>query len=153
MNERTAIMEYAKSLINGTSLPIELLEGESDHDDIFWMILGEEDFARADYWKWRKTSGDANPLIWRVEPDNTKDMVTVFDWLILKTLLNHLRQVISVDFISLEKRLQNSVYIINCIWELFVLVGKEARSNRRAIRLALDTATVGFCAFNFQKDN
>ncbi|KJA28999.1 hypothetical protein HYPSUDRAFT_128486 [Hypholoma sublateritium FD-334 SS-4] len=123
--ERTAARKYAESLSNDKSPPIELLEGESDDDEMFWMMLGDEDFARADYWKWRKIfSGIPDPMIWRVEPDTTTQQA-----------------MIPVEFISLDKCLQASIYIINCVWELFVLVGKEARSSKRAIQLALDTAT------------
>ena len=38
------------------------------------------------------------------------------------------------------------VFIVDCIWEYFVLVGPDARGNRREIRLALQTATV--CPFS-----
>lgn len=34
------------------------------------------------------------------------------------------------------------VCIIDCLWEYFVLVGPEARGQRKEIRLALDAATV-----------
>lgn len=35
-----------------------------------------------------------------------------------------------------------SVYILDCIWELFVLVGGDARGKRDDIRLALSVADV-----------
>jgi hypothetical protein len=41
-----------------------------------------------------------------------------------------------------ETAIQVSVYVIDCVWELFVLVGKEARGKRRDIKLALSVATV-----------
>lgn len=42
-----------------------------------------------------------------------------------------------------EENAQNkSVYIIDCVWEHFVLVGHDARGDRVDIRLALDTARV-----------
>ena len=34
------------------------------------------------------------------------------------------------------------MYIVDCVWEYFVLVGSEARGQRRDIRLALAVATV-----------
>jgi len=42
----------------------------------------------------------------------------------------------------MEQNLQNSVYVMSCIWELFVVVGKNARGDRRAIRCAVDLAKV-----------
>lgn len=36
-----------------------------------------------------------------------------------------------------------SVFIVDCIWELFVLVGSAARGRRLEIRLALTVADVG----------
>ena len=35
-----------------------------------------------------------------------------------------------------------SVFLVDCVWELFVLVGSEARSRRLEIRLALSVAEV-----------
>lgn len=39
---------------------------------------------------------------------------------------------------------QESVYIIDCCWEFFVLVGKDARAKRSDITLGIDTAMVRF---------
>lgn len=36
----------------------------------------------------------------------------------------------------------NQVYLIDCSWEFFVLVGKDARAKRRDIRTALAAAMV-----------
>lgn len=52
-----------------------------------------------------------------------------------------------VEFISMEQDHHASVYLINCIWEFFVLVCEQARDNRQAIRLALDTAMVNWLIF------
>lgn len=47
---------------------VELIEGESDNNEMFWMMLGERDYANADYWKWRpSTTTDCVPRIWRVD--------------------------------------------------------------------------------------
>ena len=34
---------------------------------MFWMMLGDADYARAEYWKWRPNSATALPRIWRVD--------------------------------------------------------------------------------------
>jgi len=66
------------------------------------------------------------------------------------------RQVIPVEFMSMEQHIQESVYVINCIWELFVLVGKNARGHRKTIRWAVELSKVThtplllFCGSNPQ---
>jgi len=42
----------------------------------------------------------------------------------------------------MEQDLQKSIYLLDCIWEIFVMVGKEARSDKQAIRFALDIGMV-----------
>jgi len=39
---------------------------------------------------------------------------------------------------------ERSIYIIDCIWELFVLVGAAARGDRVNIKAALSAAKVRF---------
>lgn len=39
---------------------------------MFWMFLGDDGYARADYWKWKKQTAEMNekhadPRIWRIE--------------------------------------------------------------------------------------
>jgi hypothetical protein len=65
--ERQVALEYALSLVTG-SHPVELVEQESDDSEMFWMMLGEADYAMADYWKWRPDlAATALPRIWRVD--------------------------------------------------------------------------------------
>lgn len=56
-------------------------------------------------------------------------------------------KVISIPFISMEQDFQKSIYLLDCIWEIFVMVGKEARSNKEAIRFALDVGMVYYNLF------
>lgn len=49
---------------------MELVEEESDDNEMFWMMLGDADYARADYWKWRPDLAKALPRIWRVDPSS-----------------------------------------------------------------------------------
>lgn len=64
--ERQAALEYALSLTSESS-PVELVEQESDDNEMFWMMLGDADYARADYWRWRPDLATALPRIWRVD--------------------------------------------------------------------------------------
>lgn len=122
--ERQAALQYAKSIARESEV-VELTQGENDDNDMFWMVLGDEAFAEADYWKWRRAADyDIQPSAWRVDSSKRAHM------------LSH------VEFWSDEANPAQSVYIINCIWELFVLVGSNARGKRQDIRLAFETAKV-----------
>ncbi|KAH6913911.1 hypothetical protein BKA70DRAFT_1096251 [Coprinopsis sp. MPI-PUGE-AT-0042] len=120
--ERTAARKYAEQLAGGESVT-ELYEGKEDNDDsMFWMVLGDQPYANADYWKWRGAMSKPEPTMWRV---NASKRVNILS---------------PVEFFSQEPNPRQSVYVANCIWELFVLVGPDARGSRRDIRLALDVA-------------
>ncbi|KAH7924624.1 hypothetical protein BV22DRAFT_1034934 [Leucogyrophana mollusca] len=120
--ERQAALEYARGFSAKGTTVIELVEGENDTDDgMFWMILGDGDYAKADYWKWRSSSPSADPRCWVV------DVVQVDE------------PIRSVSPLSSGTLLQGSVYIVDCVWEFFVLVGKEARAQRQNIKLAVQT--------------
>ncbi|CAA7259079.1 unnamed protein product [Cyclocybe aegerita] len=120
--ERKAAFQYANALLDNKGFPIELVEGENDADEMFWMIMGETEFAAADYWRWRKMSFYIDPFVWRVDIKSMGQPVS------------------PVQFISMEQDLQQKVYIVHCIWELFIVVGKNARSDRSTIRFALEVA-------------
>ena len=47
-----------------------------------------------------------------------------------------------VPTFSTQLKVDSSVFLIDCIWELFVLVGTRARGSRQDIRLALSSAKV-----------
>ena len=64
--ERQAAQGYALSLAVESS-PVELVEQESDDNEMFWMMLGNDDYARADYWKWRPDLATVLSRIWRVD--------------------------------------------------------------------------------------
>jgi len=118
--ERNAALQYAETMTKESVSPIELYEGENDNDEMFWLILGDDGFAKADYWRWRMNLANTEPSIWRVDLASGGPFIR------------------TVELISMEQDHQDSVYLINCIWEFFVLVCEHARGNRQAIRLALD---------------
>ncbi|THV02373.1 hypothetical protein K435DRAFT_351754 [Dendrothele bispora CBS 962.96] len=117
--EREAARRYGKSLSDNV---VEMIQGENDGDEMFWMVLGSEEYAQAHYWKWRPAAADIETRVWRVDVNRAKDAV------------------ISVPFLRSNEIVRN-VFIIDCVWELFVLVGRKARGNRDDIRLALSVAT------------
>jgi hypothetical protein len=64
--EREAATAYARSLAPSGNI-VELVEGVNDDDEMFWMILGNDDYAKADYWRWRPSTAGTEPKIWRVD--------------------------------------------------------------------------------------
>jgi hypothetical protein len=40
------------------------------------MILGDDTFAKADYWQWRRAFDNIDPSVWRIELSNTMDPVS-----------------------------------------------------------------------------
>uniref|UniRef100_D8QC06 Gelsolin-like domain-containing protein n=1 Tax=Schizophyllum commune (strain H4-8 / FGSC 9210) TaxID=578458 RepID=D8QC06_SCHCM len=111
--EREAALQYAKILSGGAEDAItRLTEGEDDQDEMFWAMLGDEAWASADYWQWRKEATNIDPRVWLVEDGASK----------------------------------SSVFVVDCIWEYFVVVGHEARGKRKEIRqavtVAMDLATL-----------
>jgi hypothetical protein len=69
-DERRAALAYAQNLAKtGTSI-IELTDGENDDDEMFWMILGNDEYAKADYWQWRRDTAEVDPCIWKVNVED-----------------------------------------------------------------------------------
>jgi hypothetical protein len=74
--ERKAALQYAQSLAPSPESIVELVEGESDQDEMFWLILGEGDYARADYWRWKSSAPTLNPRAWRVHVNRENQSVS-----------------------------------------------------------------------------
>ena len=67
MDERNAARMYSRTL--GSNMT-EISEGEEGQAGMFWMVLGEGDYANADYWRWRPGSKDAEASAWHVTSKN-----------------------------------------------------------------------------------
>ncbi|KAH7915180.1 hypothetical protein BJ138DRAFT_1142208 [Hygrophoropsis aurantiaca] len=120
--ERQAALAYARGFAAKGATMIELVEGENDADDgMFWMILGDGDYAKADYWQWRSRSPVVDPHCWTIDVSRVDEPIR------------------SLTPLSSSTMLQESVYIIDCVWEFFVVVGREARAQRQNIKLAVET--------------
>ncbi|KAF9263290.1 hypothetical protein L218DRAFT_973111 [Marasmius fiardii PR-910] len=119
VTEREAALAYARKLKDSV---VELFQGLSDEDEMFWIVLGEGPFATADYWKWKRDSSDVELHIWRVDTSNPNLPVT------------------TVESLKTEDA-RNYVHILDCVWEYFVVVGRSARGKRADIRLGLTVAT------------
>ncbi|THG99521.1 hypothetical protein EW026_g2852 [Hermanssonia centrifuga] len=121
--ERHAALKYAQSLAPSASDIIELVEGESDEDEMFWLILGEGEYAKADYWRWKATSDHWQARIWMVNGDQADSVL------------------LPLASISNAVSPHSHIFILDCVWEYFVLVGSEARGKRKDIRIALNVAS------------
>ncbi|EIN11515.1 hypothetical protein PUNSTDRAFT_83145 [Punctularia strigosozonata HHB-11173 SS5] len=119
--EREAAAAYARSLANDQKAVSVLTEGVDDDDEMFWMMLGEPEYANAHHWRWRPDVPSPHPRVWRVDAGT-------------KEVAHH------VPFVSAERALRSSVLVVDCVWEFFVLVGTEARGDRHNIRTALSLA-------------
>jgi len=64
--ERQAAIKYASRICDRRANIIEMFEAENDQVEAFWMALGDEEFAKADYWQWRRNAPDVDPRIWRI---------------------------------------------------------------------------------------
>ncbi|CAL1707916.1 unnamed protein product [Somion occarium] len=118
--EREYALEYALSIAVSPDSIIELSEGENDEDEMFWMILGDREYARADYWQWRQSAPSRVPRMWRiVQQQPFAEKVTPT---------------------SVLPSFSDAVYIIDSVWEYFILIGSQARGKRSHIRLALSLA-------------
>ncbi|KAI8993829.1 hypothetical protein BD414DRAFT_513494 [Trametes punicea] len=117
--ERQAAVKYAQGLASSAENVVELTEDESLKDEMFWMILGEGDYAKADYWQWRAQAPAVDPRAWGIDSGHGGDAIR------------------PIAFLPTQQEFAKSVYLVDCIWELFVLVGSEARGRRLEIRLGL----------------
>ncbi|KAG6378251.1 hypothetical protein JVT61DRAFT_13957 [Boletus reticuloceps] len=122
--ERTAALRYAQDMATKGTLVKELVEGENDGDEeMFWMIVGDsESYAKADYWRWRHSIVPSGPRCWLVDVTDLETPIR------------------PVPTVFAETIQQESVYIIDCFWEFFVLVGRDARAKRSDITLSINTA-------------
>ncbi len=72
--ERKAAHRYARTL--GQNV-VELAHGASDDDDdMFWMVLGEDEYAQADYWRWRSMAPRTDPTVWHVDASRGTNAVS-----------------------------------------------------------------------------
>ena len=46
---------------------IELHEDSGEEDEMFWIILGEGDYGKADYWRWKASCQPWQGRVWLVD--------------------------------------------------------------------------------------
>jgi len=103
---------------------VELEEGSED--EMFWAMLGDQPYARAEYWQWRRDLHPTHaPRLFRINGTKGKDAV--------KLVQNQL---------SARDLVPDGVFVLDAVFEVFVVVGRDARDKRTDIRLALYIAEV-----------
>ncbi|KAG8833648.1 hypothetical protein FRC17_010313 [Serendipita sp. 399] len=114
--EREAALSYAKSLAVESVTPTEVEEGTGD--ETFWMMLDDEVYANADYWRFKPQMQVTAPRLWRISSGALQPVV---------------------PFSAFDVA-EDGVYMYDGVFELFVIVGRGARGERGDIRLALSAA-------------
>jgi hypothetical protein len=135
--ESKAAIEYAQGMAGNTMSIVELAEGH-DEDEMFWMYLGDDDWAKADYWQWRPTTRCESRIL-RVDSDDSQPVCSASAYRTHHDLTQLATQVLIVPFLT---DTHDRVFILDCVWEFFVLVGVDAHNKRKDIRLAVEVATV-----------
>jgi len=120
--EKKAAFDYAASLCGDAGSVIVLDEGVNDEDEMFWAVLGDGDreYAKASHWASRASVDADDPQIWKISASPGQWFTYIPP--------------------TSNPPLEDGVFVLYTTFEVFVLVGAEARGKRGDIRLALATA-------------
>ncbi|KIJ49349.1 hypothetical protein M422DRAFT_246441 [Sphaerobolus stellatus SS14] len=116
-DERKVAATYAQSLTNSPSSVVEFDEG--NEDEMFWLILGNEGYANADFWKFKDQLERVGPRFFSIDSTNRKLPIQV------------LAGTPALEFS------EGGVFVVDCRLEVFVVVTPGARGRRADIQLAL----------------
>ncbi|CAE6499553.1 unnamed protein product [Rhizoctonia solani] len=119
--EREAAAAYGR-MIAGPEKEIEEYD-EGKEDPMFFMILGDHAWANADYWKYRAPLGKIahRPRMFLVDARDKK-------------------QPVSCHIPSVNKFAPDTIFVLDGMLEMIVIVGPEARGRRTDILLAVHVA-------------
>lgn len=131
----------------------EMTQGaEGDDGEMFWMVLGEEGYADADFWRFRPRFENRVPKWYRVSASD-KTAVSIRASHRTSVTYSIILQMQPIPAITTADFDRPAVYILNGIFELYVIVCKTARDRRDDIRLALDLAEVSFLRLTSQRSS
>ncbi|KAJ1304677.1 hypothetical protein OPQ81_005816 [Rhizoctonia solani] len=119
--EREAAVAYGR-MISGPEKGIEEFD-EGKEDPMFFMLLGDHTWANADYWKYRALLGKAayRPRMFLIDARDKK-------------------QPVSCHIPSVNKIAPDTIFVLDGMLEMIVIVGPEARARRTDILLAVHIA-------------
>ncbi|KAG8894466.1 hypothetical protein FRB99_001247 [Tulasnella sp. 403] len=118
-SEREAALKYAQSISPPNREPVEF--EESHEDEMFTMVLGEEQHAMADFWRFRSAANDCAAVLYRVDSDQSPPVQRLNE-------------------VAAECLEPGAVFVLDGTFEVFVIVGADARGYRKDIRLAISVA-------------
>ncbi|KIY48590.1 hypothetical protein FISHEDRAFT_43148 [Fistulina hepatica ATCC 64428] len=121
--ERETALRYARALTSSVGEEVVELSEGNDEDEMFWTILGDGAFAKADYWRWRPTIDPAerDARAWRVDASASECLSPAHAFWQSADIDQH-------------------VYVVDCVWEYYVVIGQNARGKRRDIGLGISVA-------------
>ncbi|CAE6513557.1 unnamed protein product [Rhizoctonia solani] len=119
--EREAAAAYGR-MITGPEKEIEEFD-EGKEDPVFFMLLGDDAWANADYWKYRAPLGKVSyrPRMFLIDARNRK-------------------QPVSCHIPSVNKVTPDTIFVLDGMLEMVVMIGPEARARRTDILLAVHIA-------------
>jgi len=118
--ERSEAVNYALSLASEGTPPAEFEEG--NEDEMFSMILGDDTHAMADFWKYRSAFGEVCDVnLYRV--DSSADP-----------------PISQLSEVAAESIDPSALFVLDGVFEMYVIVGTDARGSRHDIRLAISAA-------------
>lgn len=108
---------------------------------MFWMFLGQEPYANADYWSWKKQAeSGCEKRTWVVDCADEAEPVSSHFLRLFRVKLTTIPQLKELhSFLAIEDPTA-AVYLFDLVYEFFVLIGSKARDSRADIRLALAAA-------------
>ncbi|KAF8515440.1 hypothetical protein JB92DRAFT_2914786 [Gautieria morchelliformis] len=119
-DERKVALTYGQSLTSASSGLIELEEGKED--EMFWMVLGNGGYANADHWKFKGQLDRLGARIHIIDCNKVKSPVQ------------------ALSSVSARDLPDDSVFVFDCSFEVFVVVHPNARGKRTDIQLGLIVA-------------
>lgn len=114
---------------------------ERSEDAIFWMILGQAEYANAHHWKFRNHLDRLGARIYAIDSSKTRTPVSRNfgrNWNKSPEFEIQVQVLPSVS----ARELQEGIFVIDCRLEVYILIKAEARGKRTDIQLALALAEV-----------
>lgn len=86
-DERQVALTYGQSLATTPANVVEFEEGMED--EMFWMVLGDGDYANADHWQFRGQLDRLGARLHVIDSSQTKSLVGVFPVYYLSLLVDN----------------------------------------------------------------
>jgi hypothetical protein len=113
---------------------------EGKEDPIFFVLLGDDAWANADYWKYRAALGKVahRPRMFLIDARDKKQPVSIN--VTVNPILAYTLCQVSCYIPSTSKIAPDAIFVLDNMLEMIVTVGPEARARRTDILLAVHIA-------------